>query len=435
MSIIQKYKDFKLNKLIEDGKSKFKSGFINAAVEDFEKALKIEPENFIANYHLGEYYYKTRSYNKAKEHFEKLISHPECNHILYNYLGNIYRKLGLDLPAREAYNKALEIKPDFDLAWLNLGASMADKRLYDEEVREKIYHLLMNEKILFSEPPKNHKYKINTDTTQDWEQNVDYFINILNENPDYLDVQFLLSYALIKSRRLDEATEHLLEIIKQKPDWAEAHLNLGGIYADKGEYERALEHLRKAQNLKPDIFEIIINLARIHFKQGEKAKAVCMFLRSFNVEKQPTKNEKATDYLHRAMEYYNDKSYESARDELERCIVVSPHWPDLYYKLGLVYEADGKDFLAIPNFKKALEIKPGYKEVNEKILHYFNLYLKDAQDKERSGNFNEAIKSYEKLLTIDDKQKEIYMKLYKLCMTVGNSIKAKNALEQYKALS
>lgn len=369
MSIVPKYTDFKLNKLIEDGKNKFKSGVINAAVDDFKKALKIDPENFIANYHLGEYYYKTHSYNKAKKHLEKIISHPESNHIIYNYLGNIYRKIGLDVQAREAYKKALDLNPEFDLAWLNLGAAMAENPLYDEEVHKKIYPLLMNEKILFSELPKSHKYKINTDTTQDWEQNAEFFSKILSEHPDYLDVRFLLSYSLIKSRKLDEALEHLLEIIRQKPDWAEAHLNLGGIYADKVEYEKALEHFKKAQTLKPFLPEIMINIAHIHFKRGEKAKAVCSFLKSFNIERQPTKNEKAIEYLHRAMEYYNNKNYESARDELERCIVLSPHWPDLYYKLGLVLEADGKETLAISTFKKALEIKPDYKEAKEKILY------------------------------------------------------------------
>ncbi len=435
MGIVQKYRDFKLNKLIEEGKKKFKTGFLNAAVEDFEKALKINYENFDANYHLGEYYYKTRSYNKAKEHFERIQSHPECDHILYNYLGNVYRKLGSDMEARESYKKALEMDLDFELAWLNLGAAMADKRLFDEEVREKIYPLMLNERILFSEPPKSHKYKMRTDTTKDWEDNVETFSKILAEHPNYLDVKYILSYSFIKVRRLDMAMVHLLDIVKKKPDWTDAHFNLGGIYADKEDYDRALEHYKKAQNIKPDMPETMINMARIYFKKGEKAKGVCMFLRSFNLECQKTKVEKATEYLHKGMKHFENKNYESARDELERSIVLSPEWPDLYYKLGLVFEADDKISLAISNFKKSVEVKAEYKEANEKLLHYYNLFLKEAQNKEKMSAFKEAIKSYEMLLLIDENQKDVYMKIYKLCMTIGNSVKAKTALEKYQELS
>ena len=69
---------------------------------------------------------------EAMEIYEKLLEYeiPE----VYNNIGNLYRREGLLGKAIEMYKKAIQISPDFALAYFNLGCALMELDKYNEAV-------------------------------------------------------------------------------------------------------------------------------------------------------------------------------------------------------------------------------------------------------------------------------------------------------------
>lgn len=80
-------------------------------LEQYEEILKVDAQNYTANYWAGNIYYNRKKYEAATKLFEKLVNlYPfdyDANHMLaWSYLNN-----GRNNDAKILFNKALLIKP------------------------------------------------------------------------------------------------------------------------------------------------------------------------------------------------------------------------------------------------------------------------------------------------------------------------------------
>ena len=83
------------------------------ALENIEKALKIDSECQEALYTLGEIHYKNKEYNEALENFLKVLKLGECprgfshrpQNQIYNRIGNTYVQLNMPEKAIEYFTK------------------------------------------------------------------------------------------------------------------------------------------------------------------------------------------------------------------------------------------------------------------------------------------------------------------------------------------
>lgn len=100
----------------------------SSAEEYYKRALKIKPENMIAEYSLAMLYQKEGKFEKALETYKSLVSkHPDNAQAYFN-MGYIYLTENLDFEnAEKMFEKAIEIKPDYTEAVYNLG------RVYEAE--------------------------------------------------------------------------------------------------------------------------------------------------------------------------------------------------------------------------------------------------------------------------------------------------------------
>lgn len=109
------------------------SGELDKALESFDKALSIDPEYSSIDLNLGNTYLlmflrdnKEETLAKCIDHLEKAIARDPNSAMAHNSLGAALRKSGLLNDAIAAWEKALELNPDLNMALYNLGKAYYD---------------------------------------------------------------------------------------------------------------------------------------------------------------------------------------------------------------------------------------------------------------------------------------------------------------------
>lgn len=150
------------------------SAFAIAQIAVKEDAVLKDPKFYLT---LGDFFLKKGRVDVALQMYEKALELSPQNTATLNNLGFYYKDLN-PLLAEDYFKKALEIDPEYELARNNLAL------LYNklENYKESVFHL----KILVTQNPKNINY------------NYDYAINLANvfyyKSNDYNDLQESLKY-------------------------------------------------------------------------------------------------------------------------------------------------------------------------------------------------------------------------------------------------
>jgi tetratricopeptide (TPR) repeat protein/O-antigen ligase len=155
----------------------------------------------------------------------------------YNNLGFLYIKIGQDYKALECYQKALQIDPNFEYARRNY--SILAKKLGIKNDVVSFYNLSLQQ-IIKDVEQKNFdaaeqkcynllKVFPNDVTTKFYlaniyfskglvEEAVKIYQQLLELQPDNLNIRYNLAIALIKQKNFDEAEQHLNYILSKQPN-------------------------------------------------------------------------------------------------------------------------------------------------------------------------------------------------------------------------
>ncbi|MFN4180141.1 MAG: tetratricopeptide repeat protein [Armatimonadota bacterium] len=109
----------------------------NEAIALFERALQLEPEMAMAYNNLGLAYQAMGRLTEAREAFQKAIdldTDDLASAYAHNNLGNLFRQQGDYDGAMRQYLLALRRKPDYAVAWVNLGDMHAKRGNFAEAV-------------------------------------------------------------------------------------------------------------------------------------------------------------------------------------------------------------------------------------------------------------------------------------------------------------
>jgi type IV pilus assembly protein PilF len=102
-------------------------GQTEPAIQCFEKALHniLYANPAHAHYNLGRAYLVRKEYDKAREEFERAVNLVPDFAIAYTSLGDVYVELGRNADAKRSYKRAIEFAPNDAEAYLNLGKLLA----------------------------------------------------------------------------------------------------------------------------------------------------------------------------------------------------------------------------------------------------------------------------------------------------------------------
>ena len=192
-------------------------------------------------------------------------------------LGNILQGLGKFKEAAISTHKAIELKPDFVIAYLNLGNIL--KNLGQLEKAELCLRKAIELK------------------------------------PDFVDAHLNLGNILQGLSNYKDAELCIRKAIELKPDYAEAHLNLGNILKHLGQLEEAKLSYHKAIELKPDLTSANYSISTLQYSNADKIWRDQLF--SDEILNKKSKKGQIDIYFARANILHKEKKYDDSSKFLQ----------------------------------------------------------------------------------------------------------------------
>jgi serine/threonine protein kinase/cytochrome c-type biogenesis protein CcmH/NrfG len=106
------------------------------AIDAYEEAKEIEPNNFEVWHNLGQVYGDMGQKQLALEHFQQAIKvGKEKSYVTWNDLGKLYYQFREYQLALSAYQQAVQVKPNYIPAWIGLGNVQNYLREYGDALK------------------------------------------------------------------------------------------------------------------------------------------------------------------------------------------------------------------------------------------------------------------------------------------------------------
>ncbi len=167
----------------------------------------------------------------------------------------------------------------------------------------------------------------------------------------------VLSMALIRAGRADEAEEVLQELIRQQPDNAALYNTLGISRFTRQEFAAAEAAYRKATELPPDLAEAHYNLGLVLANQGRHAAAETAYRKAIEVEP-----DFALAYNNLALELSQQQKHAAAEAASRKAMELEPELALAHNSLGMALVAQAKHRAAEESCRKAIALKPDFAE-------------------------------------------------------------------------
>lgn len=225
--------------------AKDEAGDYDAAIEGYNKALEIEPKNALIYNNRGFSYFHKQEFEKAlndydkalmlspklkiaeynkqelikvlqeNEKYSKLLENIEDSHKDYKYyfnLGMQEANLGNENEAMIAYNKVIELKPDFAPVYMFIGILEFQK--------------------------------------ENWEKAKEYYTKAIEVDSGMIDAYFNRAQIVFVTKTkdkqdLESALADLKKAVEFDPKFIDAYYSMAVIYKNLGEYKLSIQALDK----------------------------------------------------------------------------------------------------------------------------------------------------------------------------------------------
>lgn len=199
----------------------------------------------------------------------------------------------------------------------------------------------------------------------DFESALETFRTVLEDFPEFADVQNKAGLCLAMLGRLEEALVHFDSALEQNPSYAEAHLNRGIILNDLGRHEEAQDAFVKAGELDTrdsPVFpsEVGNRIAVTHAQLGDlylvanhPSEAIGHYRAALEIR--PRFMDIRSKFAETLIEL---GELEQARDELTVILESRPSFVGARVRLGVVLHRLGEDDMAVTEWKRCLQDDP-----------------------------------------------------------------------------
>jgi tetratricopeptide (TPR) repeat protein len=119
-----------LRSLVNKGVDQYKEGKPSDAEVNFKKGLEKAPQNYIANFNLGDAYFKQKKFNEAIKSYQRALAESKTNGQkaqVYHNIGNSLLKDKKIDQSIAAYTQALKLNPDDQGTKYNLSYALSQK--------------------------------------------------------------------------------------------------------------------------------------------------------------------------------------------------------------------------------------------------------------------------------------------------------------------
>jgi len=330
------------------GVKRLQQGDLEAAINNFNEAIRLNPNYAQAYGNRGIAYSRLQQYDQSLADYNQFIRFNPNSAAAYYNRATLYDKLGDSQKAIADYDPAIRLNPNFTQAIR--GREIAQNKLRTPQ------QSISNTNVLA-------QYFSNGSTAEN------FFVQAMDK---YDKADF------------DGAIVDFSQAIQLKPDYAPAYMGRAMAYKGLGDLENQITELRKAAELlqkqgDTEAYQTTIDLikvtqdlidsirsnpnsklafAELFFNYGIEEWKKGNFVQSlaqFNLAIRLNPND-ASAYLFRGNAYGQLKEYQKAIADYTQAIRLDPNYADAYNLRGLVYGMSGNRQKAITDLEKAANL-------------------------------------------------------------------------------
>jgi protein O-GlcNAc transferase len=253
------YKDSLLlaEQYVQMGVDQQVAGDYLGSIEEWEKALKIIPNDAEIHNFVGVSWHRLGKYRRATEAFKQAVTlNPEYVDAINN-LGYMYFVEKQYLKAKSMFKRAVLLDPTYQQAQDNLGATEA---ILQGKISYKGYQLVQK--------ASNHEELTNQ---------IDTYRKALELDSSYALASNNLGVAYFYDDNVDSSLYFLTKAIELNPEYSEAYNNIGFIYDSIGEFEKARKYFVTALKLDPENRFALRNLGDLYNRNKMAEEAIQVY--------------------------------------------------------------------------------------------------------------------------------------------------------------
>ncbi len=236
-----------VSKVIAKGNDHYRKGELGPAMQSYNAAIKIDPDNPIAWNNKGLVLAIVGKYQEALKCHLKALELDSVYIDAISNIGMIYAKMKNFDEAMEYYDAALDLRPDHEAAWNNKGNLLAKMDKHKESI--KCYR-----KALEIDPgyvAAMNNLAVSLTHIKDYSGAIELINSVLKERPTFAEGWYIKGKALIGQKEFGKAIICLERAHRLNPDFVKAEKALNILKKSLADDDRPSKTKTKKKKSKP----------------------------------------------------------------------------------------------------------------------------------------------------------------------------------------
>lgn len=360
------------------------------AIEEFEQAIQLRPNDLYARIGLGYAYYYQEDFTAASEIFLNGLERFPDSADLLEAAGWAFFQLGDMIRAEKYFEDALKIPnasagSHLGLGWIYLGEN-------PEASVERF-------NVVLSQFPDDANAHLGLGTAyyalRDYDRAIEELQIASKDEFNKPLAYFTLGNLYVEQRRYDLAIDAYMQAATSVPDYYDPHVGLAQVYINVGEFEEALQSLERAVALQPENSLSYIFLSGVYSWQGQHDQSLVEIEKALEVDSES----KMAHAIKAALLYKLGKEEES-EVELKRVDEIESIDYQSEYIVATVLRGMHRYAEAISHLETAIELLP-----RSSVDYYTSL----ADIYSALGQYEQAQQAIDDAIAIDPKNPTVYV--------------------------
>ncbi|WP_017295451.1 serine protease [Geminocystis herdmanii] len=238
----------------------------NNSLNESEVAKSLNVDEYL---NRAKDYYEQGEYEKAIDEYNQALKINPNFAESYFYRGSTYGTINKYDNAISDLNQALKINPTFAHAYLSRGIIYANQQQYTKAISDLNEALKINPNFAYAYYNRGTSYLY----LKQYEKALSDLNEALKINPNYAEAYNNRGISYFYLKQYEKALSDLNEALKINPNYAEAYNNRGRNYARLQQYEKSINDYNQALKFNPNYAKAYLNrgIAYTNLQRGEKA--------------------------------------------------------------------------------------------------------------------------------------------------------------------
>ncbi|ANQ06487.1 STI1-like protein [Plasmodium coatneyi] len=252
----------------QKGNEFYKQKKFEEALQEYEEAIKINPNDIMYHYNKAAVYIEMKEFDKAIETCLYAIENRYNFKADFAQVAKVYNRLAISYTNVKNYDKAIEAYRKSLVEDNNRATRNALKELERKKEKEE------REAYIDPEKAEEHKNKGN-----EYFKNNDYpnakkeYDEAIRRNPNDAKLYSNRAAALTKLLEYPSALEDVMKALELDPNFVKAHSRKGNLHFLMKDYYKALQAYNKGLELDPNNKECLEGYQRCVYKIDEMSKS------------------------------------------------------------------------------------------------------------------------------------------------------------------